>query len=712
MKRLSLLFVVNFLMIGLLFLAGQEGFAAKKRQVDTLKYPELNQFTLPEIYKAETANGIKLRLIKEEKLPLVSLNIFLKGGDAYEPLSKVGLADITAQLLRIGGTRELDGDELDKLLDSGGISIFINSSNDYFTVYLSCLKEDFDKAVAILAKILREPVFSEEKLEEIKTKFASAISRRNDMPNAVNSREFDKLIYGADSPFAAVMEYEHLDSISGADVMEMYRRFFAPDNMLVGVSGPLEIKEIQQLFDKYFGDWNTSANIPPFPGVTEQTYDFKVAFAEKNDLNQSYLSVGHLGVKEPKDDMFEKAKITVFNAIFSDGFSSRLMSRIRVKMGLTYGLSGGIEPEYLYPGLTYYSTFTKSESTLDAVKAIFDETERIRKEKVSEEELKLAKDYFLNSYVFEFSSPGKILYNSLEREFYGVAEDAQQKLIENIKKVTAEDMLQAAQNYLHPDRMIVFVVGNEELIKKGGDLSELGTMKKVDLSIKPPALKEKIPPATPETLEKGKTIIDSVEKKHYKMIKGLKSLMMETSSEISIGGRTLNFDSKTTVLYPDKSYAEMSVMGMKMERIVNGNKGIMRQMGQERPVPEKNIEERKFNDIFYLLNTKEDFEFQYLKEEEIDGKKYDVVYISDAKKNWAKVFINRETLFPEIQEKFSEMAGQTGITRTIYSDFKDVKGLPFPFRTITYMNDKKIASTTVKGVTVNPKVDPSIFELK
>ncbi|NIM10848.1 MAG: hypothetical protein GTO45_02560 [Candidatus Aminicenantes bacterium] len=713
MKRLSLsslpvLFVVGMLIISLL-LPGYNSYAAKKRKVDTLKYPELNQFELPEIQKAETANGIKLRLIKYDKLPLVNLYILLKGGEAYESLEKVGLADIMSNLLRIGGTKELSGDQLDKLLDANGISISTFAYNDYFMVSFSCLTDNFDQAVSILAKIIKEPAFDQEKLEEVKTKAATSISRRNETPGAINSREFNKLIYGANSPLAAVQEYEHLENISRADVVQMYQQFFAADNMLVGVSGPLEIKEVQQLFDKYFGDWNTRAKFPPFPGVTPQEYDFKVAFAEKSNLNQSYLSVGHLGVKE---NMAEKAKIKVFNSIFSKGFTSRLMHRIRVKMGLTYGIYGGIDSEDLYPGKTSFSTYTKSESTVKAIKAIFDEIRRIRQEEVSEKELKDAKDYFLNSYVFEFSSPEEILLDSLEREFYGVDEEAHKKLIEDIKKVTADDVLQVAQQYLHPDKMVIFVVGNEEKIKQGGDLSELGKVKKIDISIKPPPMKEKIPPATPETLEKGKKIIDAVEKKNYKIFKRIKSLIMESSSQLSIGGRTIAFESKTTVLYPDKSYTETSVMGMKIERIVNGKKGIMRQMGQERPVPEEDIEERKFGDLNHILNTKENYKFQYLKEEEVEGKTYHVIYISDAKKNWMKWFVNRDTLLNEIREQVSKMPGQAGIARTVYSDFKIIKGIPFAFKRVTFVKDEKVSEVIIKEIKVNPKVDPSIFELK
>ncbi len=690
-----------------LFLAGSYGIAAKKRPIDKLKYPGLSKFELPKMETFQTGNGIKLRLIKTGKLPLVNMRILFKGGDVYDPSSKVGLAGITAQLLRIGGTKELKGDEVDQFLDSNGITISIGSGNDYYSVSLSCLDENLDQAVSILSKLLMEPAFDEEKLEETKTRLASSISRRNDEPAPINSREFNKLIYGETSPFAAVLEYEHLDNITGADIAGNYKMFFAPDNMLVGVTGPVDMDEVQEIFEKYFGNWSHQARIPSYPQVREQTHDFKVAFAEKSNLTQSYLSIGHLGTKE---DFDEEAKIMVFNSIFARGFTSRLITRVRTKMGLTYDIRGGIVTQYLYPGKTYISTFTKSESTFKAVRAILDEIDIIRKEKVTEKELKNAKDYFINSFVFKYSTPERIIYQQLQKEFYDLIEGYSEKLLENIKKVTADDVLEMAQKYLHPDKMIVFILGKEE--KLDGKLEELGKVKKIDISIKPPAVKEKIPEPTPETLKKGTDMIMALGQEKYSGYKRIKSLETTADMKMTMMGQTMAMAVKSVTLYPDKRYAEISVMGMKIERIINGKKGLLKQMGQEKLMSETEIEKEKFGGLYDIFHSRDKYRFQYLWEKEIDGKKYDVIYIFDAQKNWTKFFINKETGFIEMEEKLSGLPGQTGVAREVKSDFKVIKGVPFAFKSETFIKDKKVVEMTVKEIKVNPKVDLSLFKIE
>jgi predicted Zn-dependent peptidase len=553
------------------------------------------------------------------------------------------------------------------------------------------------------------PAFDEEKLEETKTRLASSVSRRNDEPAPINSREFNKLIYGETSPFAAVLEYEHLDNITGADIARNYKMFFAPDNMLVGVTGPVDMDEVKEIFEKYLGNWGHRARIPSYPQVREQTHDFKVAFAEKSNLTQSYLSIGHLGTIE---DFDEEAKIMVFNSIFSRGFKSRLVTRVRTKMGLTYGIGGGIVTQYLYPGKTYVSTFTKSESTFKAVRAILDEIDIIRKEKVTEKELKDAKDYFVNSFVFKYSTPERIIYQELQKEFYDLIEGYSEKLLENIKRVTADDVLEMAQKYLHPDKMIVFILGKEE--KLDGKLEELGKVKKIDISIKPPPVKEKIPEPTPETLKKGTDMIMALGQEKYSGYKRIKSLETTGDMKMTMMGQTMSMAVKSVTLYPDKRYAEFSVMGMgmKIERIINGNKGLMKQTGQERPIPGKDIEKEKFGSLYDIFHSKDKYQFQYLWEKEIDGKKYDVIYIFDAQKNWKKFFINKETGFIEVEEKLTRLPGQAGVEREIKSDFKIIKGIPFAFKSETFVKDKKVVEVTVKEVKVNPKVDLSLFKIE
>ncbi len=697
----------NVVVIALMCLWLATSLVGQNRPVDKLKFPELNKFQLPEVEAAQIGNGIKLRVIKNDRLPIVDMTIIIKGGSAFDPPSKVSLADMTAYLMRIGGTEAMTGDEVDRMLDSKGISISFASETDFFVVNVSCLKENFSGAVALLADMIRRPGFAEDKLEEYKTRVSSGISRRNDQPDTILPREFKKIIYGEKSPYAAVLEYEHVDNITRDDVVRCHKNFFAPGNMLAGVVGPVELDEMKQIMEKSFGDWSYQVKIPSYPKIKEPVHDFKVAFIEKSNLNQSYIAIGHLG---QKFDLAEQAKIKVFNLIMAGSFDSRLFNRVRTKMGLTYGVSGGIDTDYLRPGVASFGTFTKSGSTFAAVNAILDEITIIRKEKVTPEELNGAIDYFLNSFVFKYSTPGKILKSELVREFYGLPKGYSEQIVADIKTLTADDILKVAQEYMNPEKMVVMILGKEKDLD--GKLTDLGNVNYVDISIKPPVLKEKIPKATPEMLKKGQDIIDSLAKKQYKGYKSIKTVSTVSDATMVVPQGTFNLVIKSTTLYPDKFLNEMTIMGMKIETIIDGDKGIMRQMGQERAMDAKQIKDNLFGSMYDLINSKGKYNFQYLKEQEIEGKKYDVIYIFDAEKNWKKIFVNKETGLIDIEEKLSKMPGTTGVAREINSDFKVVNGIPFAQKSETFVGDKTIMSVTVKEVTVNPKVDPAIFTIE
>lgn len=691
-----------------LLIVGITNLNAKKFKVDKLKFPPLNEIKKANISKETLNNGIKLRLISDERFPIVTVRAYIKGGDIYDPVNKTGLSSITAELLRIGGAANYNSDEIDNMLDSKGTSISIYSNTDYFIVSLSTLKENLDESLRILSLMLRKPRFNKEKFDEIKTRLSSAISRRNDDPASVASREFENVIYGKDSPVSAQIEYEKLDNIKIGDVKALYNRFFKPsENFIVGITGPAKIDEFKKSFATYFESWKGKPDIPEYPEVKEVSNNFKIAFAQKDNLNQSYINIGHFGYKENID---KKAGILVFNSIFSQGFNSRLMQRLRVKMGLTYGVGGGIINSYLHPGKVYFSTFTKSESTITVLKAFYDEVNRIRKELVSGTELNDAKNYFLNSYVFKFSSPEKILYSYLEKEFYGLDIEKYDNLIEEIKKVTAEDVLKVAKEYLNPEKMVAMVVGNKKKIK--GDLSELGKVKMVDITIKEPELKEKIPEATPVSLERGKKTVFEALLKNYRGYKNLKSLKVVSSVELNMMGRKFSVENESYSKFPDKSYTLTKVMGMRMERIINGNKGIMKQMGQVKPISEADILKGRFGSIYDIFHNTSKYNFQYLKTEKIGKGSYDVIYVNDSAGNWVKFFINRRTKLIGYKEKIDNVAGEKGVAKIVNTKFKKVNGTYFSFKTDIMMKGKKKVGIDITKIEVNPAIKNELFEIK
>lgn len=211
---------------------------------EKLKYPKLGDIVMPQIEQATLPNGMRLFLVEDHELPLINVSAVIRTGSIYEPADKIGLASITGEVMRTGGTAARTGDELDEELERMAASVETAIGLNSGSASVSVLKEDIDKGLAILADVLMNPEFREDKIFLSKMQAKSMIARRNDDVRAIAGREFDKLIYGPDSVYARQEEYATIDSITRDDLIAFHKRFFAPNNIMLAVCGDFNTDEM------------------------------------------------------------------------------------------------------------------------------------------------------------------------------------------------------------------------------------------------------------------------------------------------------------------------------------------------------------------------------------------------------------------------------------------------------------------------------------
>ena len=157
---------------------------------------------------------------------------------------------------------------------------------------------------------------------------------------------------------------------------------------------------------------------------------------------------------------------------------------LRTVKGLAYSVSGGIGTAFDHPGIVRLSMGTKSQTTIEAIQGLYEEIDNLNKQPISDDEIKRAKDSILNSFVFNFDSPEKVLRERMAYEFYGYPADFLEKYRVGIEKVQTADVTRAGAKYLHKEKLAVLVVGNTSEFDK--PLSSLGPVTTVDISIPPP----------------------------------------------------------------------------------------------------------------------------------------------------------------------------------------------------------------------------------
>ena len=470
--------IFTFLGLSLLWSGCAEQQAADYR---SLTYAKLGDIEVPKVEQVTLANGMRLFLLEDHELPLINLSVRIRTGSIYEPAEKIGLASIAGEVMRTGGTASMTGDEMDEELEAIAAAVETGIGLNSGSASMSVLKRDLDKGLSILVDVLMNPAFREDKIRLAKMQANSMIARRNDQVGAVAGREFDKLIYGPDSVYARHEEYATIGGITRDDLVAFHKKYFGPNNAMLAVWGDFDTKQMIAKIERAFRKWEkVDLDLPKVPEVK---YEFRktVNVIRKDDVNQSNVYLGHIGGLRSDPDYFA---LIVMNRILGGGFTSRLFKNVRSREGLAYSVFGAYSANYDFPGEFYVGCQTKSESTVYAIRAMLREVEKMRESEVTDEELGLAKDSFLNSFVFNFDTKGEVVNRLMTYEYYGYPADFLMKIKENVEKVSKEDVLRVAKKHLKPDKVQILAVGRPQDF--GEPMSTLGPVNEIDITIPAP----------------------------------------------------------------------------------------------------------------------------------------------------------------------------------------------------------------------------------
>jgi zinc protease len=369
---------------------------------------------------------------------------------------------------------------MDDFLEARAAKIETGDGSDSTSISLNCLKGDFDPVFEMYLDLLRNPEFRADKLELAKEQAYTGIARRNDDVSSIVGRESAELAYGKDNPYARDEEYATVFAVQPEDLVNWHQQYVQPNNIILGVSGDFDPTAMEATLRKAFDAWPKGPQAkdpdikftPPKPGYY---------FVQKTDVNQSTIAMVDLGILRNNPDYFA---VSVMNEIFGGGFSSRLFNNVRAAKGLAYSVGGGVGTSFSHPGMTNIKMQTKSETTAAGIDALYEEIDKMQQKAPDADELKRAKDQILNSFIFRFDTPGKVLGEKMAYEFYHYPLDFLERYRTEIDKVTADQVTTVARKYIQKEKLAVLVVGNDSEFDK--PLSSLGPVTKLDITIPPP----------------------------------------------------------------------------------------------------------------------------------------------------------------------------------------------------------------------------------
>lgn len=402
-------------------------------------------------------NGLVLLTSEQRALPMVTFHFLIRAGGRYDPEGREGLAHLTSRLLTYG-TREKTALQISEILDFIGASLSTASGQEVATVSLTLLKKDLETGLDLLAEILTASVFSSEEIERQKQSVIASIKAKNEDPGHIAQMKFLEVLF-PQSPYGRQVEgtEDSVRRMERAHLLQFYERFYRPDRAIVSVVGDISHQEIAQKLTRALSPWKKGTAIDE-PRVAPPSAQGNFIRVNKS-LTQANITMGHLGIPRSHPDYYA---IQVMNYILGGGgFSSRLMDSVRNERGLAYSVSSHFDAEK-FIGSFQVTMQTKNETAGEAIRIAREEIQRLRQERVGEEELQAAKDYLIGSFPLRLDTNQAVANFLSLVEFYGLGLDYPEKYPDLIRRVSRDDVLRVAQKYLQPENLIVVVVADQK----------------------------------------------------------------------------------------------------------------------------------------------------------------------------------------------------------------------------------------------------------
>ncbi len=517
--------------------AEPDPWAGKKDLIQPPAARPAGKVALPPIERFELANGLKVIVVVNHQLPVVSFHLAVNAGQQEEPHDKRGLADFAAAMLT-KGTKTRNADQIAQTIDQIGGALA--AGVDFEATHVSCdsMVKDAATCLELLPDIVTNPTFSEKEMDEIRKQITSAVKQRRDDPASLAEDHFDNLLWGDDHVRGWPVTLDSVSSIGRQDLIDWHGARFKPSNSVLVIAGDIDAKEARGQVQKAFGNWKKGAAPEAKKFAEPQLKGKKVRLVDKPDQTQALIRVGHLGVAHGEPDYL--ATVLMNYTLGGGQLDSRLMKAVHVG-GRTYQASSQFERQRAR-GVFQAQTVVRSDDTAAALTQLLGEMARMQKDGPTDAELAAAKANLGGNYPLGFESSSAIATAVLAAELHGLGEDYVRDFPVRVAAVPIADVRAAARKHLDAENVVVVIVGKADEIapqlkKAGIAFEQLDWLAPVSRRDRDAAIAARNAPPDPKKAAEGKKLIDAAiaARGGEKKLTGLKEL--SASGKIMIRGQ-------------------------------------------------------------------------------------------------------------------------------------------------------------------------------
>jgi zinc protease len=422
-------------------------------QAQTLKLPPHGKVTLK--------NGMTVLLMEKRGVPMVSFAAIVKSGSTADPEGQEGLASVTAGLLR-KGTAQRSAQKFAEDLDFIGASFGADADADFTSISAECLTKDLDKGLDLLSDAMLHPAFPQPEVDKLLSQSVDGIKAAKDDAQSVVLSYYYGYLFGK-HPYARPEGGDDLSltRIKRETVVKFYQVNYAPTNTILAVAGEFNAAQLKAKLEEVFGVWTAKGAAPAALPAAQPAKGKRLLLIDKPDSTQTFFAIGNVGTSATEPD---RVAIRVVNTVFGGRFTSQLNEALRVESGLTYGAQSFFDSRK-QPGAFAIFSYTKNDSTVQAIDLALKVLDKLHKDGVTADELASAKAYIKGQFPPNIETSAQLARRIASYEFYGLNEDEINQLEARIDAVTLPAARQVIERHFPADSLVFLLIGKASEIR-------------------------------------------------------------------------------------------------------------------------------------------------------------------------------------------------------------------------------------------------------
>ena len=417
------------------------------------------EFIVPRFHRTTLDNGLKIVVVPDSRLPLVSFRLAFSWGDVNDPEGLTGVSSAIASMLN-EGTFEYSSRQLADQIERLGASISVNASDDFTVLSASSLSLYSSEILRLASEMVLRPTFPEDELDLYRRNTIEHLKFQRSQPGFLANEQAARLVFGK-HPYARVSPSANdIEKLTREDLRSVHSAALIPNNATFVIVGDVDREGIVREIDDLFGGWPSgeydAPSFPDFPKRNERT----LTVVDRPGSAQSNIVLANFSTDRKTSDYFP---MIVMNQVLGAGASSRVFMNLREEKGYTYGAYTRLDLKRL-GGDIEATAEVRTAVTGDSIKEFFYELERIRNEDVPAEELSDAKNFLTGVFLIRAETQEGLTNLIVNQLLYDLPDDYLQTYRSNVDSVTAEEVHRIAELYVRPIEMAIVVVGDAKEI--------------------------------------------------------------------------------------------------------------------------------------------------------------------------------------------------------------------------------------------------------